>query len=103
MIDSLVRRTCNRSTRGGPRQFGSPTLVFKATIPVLVATLRAMLTNRLTGTTEATATSATNTQTLRPGRPVISQTPAERPIFQSSRSSAQRKPIADKLKRFVFW
>ena len=31
------------------------------------------------------------------GGPVISQTPAERPIFQSSRSSAQRRPIADEL------
>jgi hypothetical protein len=40
-----------------------------------------MLTNRLTGTTEATATTATNTQILRPGGPVISQTAPERPIF----------------------
>src|SRR5215203_6190319 len=36
---------------------------------VLVATLRTVLTNRLTGTTEATATTATNTEILRPPAP----------------------------------
>ena len=44
-----------------------------------MATPRTMLTNRLTGTTEATATTATNTQILRPAWPTLPATSGHNP------------------------
>jgi hypothetical protein len=62
---------------------------------VLMATIRAMLTNRLTGTIEATATTATNTQILRPGGPVISQTHPNAQSAGHPDPPTQGRPIAD--------
>ena len=53
-----------------------------------MATLRTMLTNGLTGTTEATMTTATNTQILhQPGIPNHRPGAARTPIFLPSRSA----------------
>jgi hypothetical protein len=72
--------------------------VLKATIQVLVATLRAMLTNRLTGTPEATATTATNTQILRPAYPPLPATSGHNPkanLLAIPVRPRRRRPVAD--------
>src|SRR5215217_4579293 len=58
-----------------------------------------MLTNRLTGTTEATATTATNTEILRPARPSRPATQPDAPRGQPSGHPdppAQRRGLSGK-------
>ena len=60
MINSLHPRGPEAVRRREGQEGVSLTLVLMATIHGYVETLRAMLTNGLTGTTDATATTATN-------------------------------------------
>src|SRR5215207_9844806 len=58
-----------------------------------------MLTNRLTGTTEATATTATNTQILRPAYPPLPATSGHNPkanLLAIPIRPRRRRPVADK-------
>src|SRR5215207_2577700 len=57
-----------------------------------------MLTNRLTGTTEATATTATNTQILRPAYPPLPATSGHNPkanLLAIPIRPRRRRPVAD--------